>query len=76
MDYHVFNAGGIHVASTLHVEEAACLMSFLGEGATIRTVYETIIYTEGKDAKAWESYDEVVNIVFDNLEHFRQLGIK
>lgn len=71
-DYQVFTAAeephtkARHIASTLHVEEAAVLISFLGEGATIRLAGNgKIVYTEGIDGKAGESYDEVVEIVFN-----------
>lgn len=54
------------------VEEAACLVAFLGDGATIRCEHTLIVWTEGEeDQPAAESYDHVAETVKLRLEQFR-----
>ncbi len=61
-------------ATCLHVEEAARLVAFLGEGATIRVKRDCwvegmkvdrypVCWTEGADGEAHESYDAVAELV-------------
>lgn len=53
----VYTAAGEYEGSVKHWESAAALVSMLGEGATIRHTHKTVVWTEGKDGNAGESYD-------------------
>ncbi len=55
----VYTASGEYEGSVKHWESAAALVSMLGEGATIRHNHRHIVWTEGKDGSASESYDTV-----------------
>ncbi len=55
----VYTAAGKYEGSIKHWESAAALVSMLGEGATIRHTHKHIVWTEGKDGSAAESYDAV-----------------
>lgn len=58
--------GSEYLAACKHVEEAAVLVAFLGDGATIRLDHAArfTVWTEGKeDQSAGESYDHVVSTV-------------
>ncbi len=58
-DWKVCNSDGEYVASFKHPSDAASIVSFIGEGATIRHKHarSAILWTEGKDGSAAESYD-------------------
>jgi hypothetical protein len=63
--FKIYNREGVYLASTKFTEEAAVLMAFLGDGATIRTGHAKadIVWTEGEDGEAGESYDAVGELV-------------
>lgn len=68
LPYKVHNPAGVHVADCKHVEEAACLVAFLGDDASIR-VGPLVVWHEGKeDQPAGESYDQVAQTVHDRME--------
>lgn len=59
-------------AATKHVEEAACLVAFLGDGATIRCEHSLVLWHEGKEElHASESYDRVAQVVHARLQEHR-----
>lgn len=60
------------------VEEAACLVAFLGDGATIRFSHTLVFWTEGKEElPAAESFDNVAEIVHARLkEHDDKMRAK
>lgn len=59
--WKVYDADGEYRAACKYLEEAACLVDFLGDGSTIRAGHDKrwTVWTEGKDGKAGESYDVV-----------------
>lgn len=62
--WKVYTKAKEYTAATKHVEEAACLVAFLGDGATIRASHAFVVWTEGsEDQGAAESYDHVVEVV-------------
>ena len=64
MNYHILTSGEEHVASTIHGEEAACLVAFLGEGAKICDCWFDVVWEEGQEEfSASESYDRVVEVI-------------
>lgn len=59
-------------AACKYIEEAACLVSFLGDGATIRADHALIVWREGQeDQPASESYDHVTQVVHARLDQLR-----
>lgn len=67
-NYKVYSPAGEYEASCKHVESAAALVAFLGDGATIRYLHKRTVWTEGKEAQpAAESYDYVVDHVYARL---------
>lgn len=64
--WKVYNPQGEYVAACKHVEDAACLVAFYGDGATIRDGHgiRGIVWHEGKEGQpAAESYDHVAEHV-------------
>lgn len=61
--YKVFDRHGKYQAACHEIEAAACLVSFYGAGATIRTGHTKrhIVWTEGGDGEAGASYDVVAD---------------
>lgn len=68
-DWKVCNSDGEYVASFKHPSDAASFVGILGEGATIRHKHarSTVLWTEGKDGSASESYDEVAERCFSKV---------
>lgn len=64
--YKVYNPGGEYVASCKYVEAAAAVVALYGSGATIRVGHSkrSIVWQEGTDGDAGESYDVVAEIVY------------
>jgi hypothetical protein len=61
--------GKEYLAACKRVEEAACLVAFLGDGATIRAGHDTVLWTEGaEDQPAAESFDHVADVVHSRLD--------
>lgn len=65
-DWKVCNSDGEYVASFKHPSDAAAFVAILGEGATIRNKHarSTVIWKEGTDGSAGESYDLVAERCF------------
>ncbi len=65
MDWKVYDAEGRERARTVYAEDAAALVSLLGEGATIRVGGNAqALWTEGEERQpAGESYDHVRDVV-------------
>ena len=59
--WKVYDKNGEYQASCKEVEAAAAIVGFYGEGATIRASHDKrhIVWTEGVDGWAIESYDTV-----------------
>lgn len=76
--WKVYNSAKEYRAACKGVEEAAVLVAFLGEGATIRCEHTLVLWIEGKEKQpASESYDHVVETVHARLgEHRAKLKQK
>lgn len=61
--WKVYTPQGEYVASTKHTEGASLLMSLYGNGATIRFDHRKIVWTEGVDGNASQSYDYTAMII-------------
>lgn len=70
----IYTAEGEYVAACKRFEDAACLVSFLGHGATVRADHakKYTLWTEGKDGTASESYDKATETMIgrDNAAYF------
>lgn len=64
--YKVYTAGGEYVAACKYPEDAAAILAMRGDGATIRDGHakSDIVWTEGVDGQAGESYDQVAESVY------------
>jgi len=64
--FKIYTASGEYTAATKHPEEAACLVSFLGDGATIRDGHTLrwTVWTEGADGCAADSYDATADTIW------------
>ena len=70
--WKVYDAEKDYRAACKGVEEAACLVAFLGDGATIRCEHTLIVWTEGQeDQPAAESYDHVAETAQRRLDEHR-----
>ncbi len=67
--FKVYDRNATYQASCHEVEAAALLMTLYGDGATIRNGHTkaSIVWTEGTDGAAYDSYDNVVEVVFSRL---------
>jgi hypothetical protein len=61
-EFKLYDAAGTYQAACKQPEQAAALVSFLGDGATIRYGHtkKDIVWTEGVDGAASDSYDRSV----------------
>jgi hypothetical protein len=59
--WKVYTAFGNYEAACKSPEIAAVVVSVLGDGATIRAGHTKIVWTEGADGHAGESYDAVAD---------------
>jgi hypothetical protein len=56
-----------YVASVADTEGASLLMDLYGDGSTIRLGHKIIVWTEGKDGQASQSYDQTANKIQERL---------
>lgn len=61
--YKVYDSDGTYQAACKKVEAAAAVVALYGPGATIRLGHSKVVWNEGLDGEAGESYDEVVHTV-------------
>lgn len=67
-NWHIFNDQGEHVATCKYAEDAAAFVSITGNGATVKSVYDEVLWTEGKENhSAGESYDGTASILHARL---------
>lgn len=68
--FKVYTAEGEYVASVKSPELGAMLLSgaCLGLGSTIRDGHSHIVWIEGVDGEAGESYDQVAHDVYSRIE--------
>jgi len=63
--FKVYDSSGMYRAACHEPEAAACLVSFFGDGATIRDGHQKKLWVEGVDGCAGESFDRVAQIVIE-----------
>lgn len=71
--WKIYDSAGIYQAACKEPEAAACLVSFYGNGATIRDGHAFVVWVEGleidgKDGIAAESYDTTAETIIKNAE--------
>jgi hypothetical protein len=72
--FKVYDAQGEYQAACKRPEEAACLVTFLGDGATVRLEHRRVVWTEGSEAQpAAESYDKAAAIMLQRAGHYGRL---
>jgi len=75
-DWKVYTPAGEFTAATKCATEAAALIAFLGEGAQIKYMHHTLVWTEGKEKQpAAESYDYVTDTCIDRVNETRRFAI-
>jgi len=57
--FKVYDQDGIYQAACKDICAAAVLVAFYGDGATVRSGHTKVIWTEGVDGSASESYDVI-----------------
>lgn len=62
--YKVYSPEGEYIGCTKHPSDAAALAALRGPGTTIRDGHQKVVWTEGADGDAAESYDVVAETVF------------
>ena len=65
--WKVYDASNQQVASVRDTEGASLVMRLYGTGATIRLDHRRIVWTEGADGNASESYDETAIKIQERL---------
>lgn len=63
LPFAVYNSEGEFIAATKYAEEAAHLVSFEGIGAVVKNRPGRILWTEGIDGEAGESYDHAAEVM-------------
>lgn len=68
--FKVYTAKGDYIASVTEPDYGAMLIASacLGAGATIRDGHSQIVWIEGPDGDAGESYDQVANTVYHRID--------
>jgi hypothetical protein len=65
LKFSIYNAHGEHIASTLHAEDAAMMVSARDDGS-VRYNRRTV-WREGVDGYAGESYDEAAMKMLERI---------
>ena len=65
--WKVYDYQGYYQAACKEIEAAACLVSFYGSGAVIKNGHSKIVWIEGTDGLASQSYDAVAAAVEKKL---------
>lgn len=66
--WKVYTAQSEYVAACRDVEDAAALVAFRGDGATIRYDHKQIVWREGAETQnAAESYDHVASVAYERV---------
>jgi len=58
----IHNPNGVYIASCKFIEDAAALVALNGEGSKIK-LHGRVVYTEGVDGSAADSYDAVGRVI-------------
>jgi hypothetical protein len=72
LKYSIYNEYGERIAATLHPEDAAMMVSALGDGGSVRFDKRTV-WREGVDGNAGESYDEAAMKMLERIDRNRFL---
>lgn len=65
--WKVYDKENNYVASCRDTDGASLLMSLYGDGSTIRLDHRRIVWTEGADGNASESYDQTAIKIQERL---------
>jgi hypothetical protein len=57
--WKIYDSEGTYQGATKEIEAAAALVAFYGPGATIKSNHRIVVWTEGVDGCAADSYDAV-----------------
>ena len=68
--WKLYTPDGDYEAACKNIIVAAAVVSVLGEGATIRRGHRLILWTEGKDGWAGESYDDAAETALNRLNEW------
>lgn len=66
--WKVYDACKQYRAACHEIEAAAVLVSFYGDGSTIRSNHKRTVWTEGVDGTASDSYDAVAAHTFAQIK--------
>ncbi len=65
--FKVYDSAGQYQAACKEIEAAASLVAFYGDGATIRDGHASILWIEGRNGWAGESFDRVAQLITNEL---------
>lgn len=66
--YKIYTPAHGYIAACKFAEDAAALVAIQGDGAEIRDIdHRTVLFKQGTDGDAGESYDAVAEIVRERL---------
>lgn len=65
--FKIYNDEGQYMGSCHEAEGAAALVSFYGIGSTIRYQHRHIVWREGEDGDAGESFDAAADFVRERV---------
>lgn len=68
-EFKVYDASGKYMAAVREIEAGAALLGSIYPGGTIRLGHRTILYHDGVDGDAGDSYDAVVDVCFQRLPY-------
>jgi hypothetical protein len=73
--WKVYDSAGVYQAACKEVEAAAVLVSFYGEGSSIRHSHDVTVWTEGKESQpAHVSYDLVAALAKSRVRSRHERG--
>jgi hypothetical protein len=72
--WKIYTRDNEYVASVKNTEGAGLLAGLYGDGTTIRFEHRKVVWTEGVDGKAANSYDEMNETIMERVN--AKLGLK
>jgi hypothetical protein len=69
-EFKIYNPAGEYEAACKHAETAAAIVSFLGHGSAVKWHHTKLIWTEGVDGKAGESYDAAATTMYARITEY------
>jgi hypothetical protein len=70
--FKVYNPKRLYVAACKYAEDAACLVALYGDGASIRWGHNEVVWVEGIDGHAGDSYDEAAALAWARVDARRE----